>query len=143
LPVRAALANPDLLSPFRWSAVMDFGPVYRLAEIDTYGGTLTTGETTYPKPDRSPAVLAAERSKLGRAYMDWSPMPFVEVTKADSDLATNGEEPGTAATVVTFRDPRFLGGRLGETGRQPLTGTVELDAAGHVVRQTMDGRAEP
>jgi inner membrane protein len=143
LPVRAALANPDLLSPFRWSAVMDFGPVYRLAEIDTYGGTLTTGETTYPKPDRSPAVLAAERSKLGRAYMDWSPMPFVEVTKADSDLATNGEEPGTAATVVTFRDPRFLGGRLGETGRQPLTGTVELDAAGHVVRQTMDGRVEP
>ena len=36
LPARAALASPDLLSPFRWSAVMDFGPVYRLAEIDTY-----------------------------------------------------------------------------------------------------------
>ena len=35
LPVRAALASPDLLSPFRWSAVMDFGPVYQLAEIDT------------------------------------------------------------------------------------------------------------
>ena len=32
---RAALASPDLLNPFRWSAVMDFGPVYRLAEIDT------------------------------------------------------------------------------------------------------------
>jgi hypothetical protein len=32
---------------------------------------------------------------------------------------------------------------LREIGRQPLTGTVELDAAGHVVRQTMDGRVEP
>ena len=137
LPARAALASPDLLSPFRWSAVMDFGPVYKLAEIDTYGRTLTTGEEMYPKLGSSPAVLTAERSKLGRAYMDWSPMPFVEVTKGGG-----GEDPSTTATVVTFRDPRFLGGRLGETGRQPLTGTVELDEAGHIVRQTMDGRVE-
>ncbi len=143
LPARAALASPDLLSPFRWSAVMDFGTVYRLAEIDSNGRTVTTGETTYPKPGSSAAVLTAERSKLGRAYMDWSPMPFVEVTKADSDLAADGGGSGTAATVVTFRDPRFLGGRLQETGRQPLTGTVELNAAGHIVRQTMDGRVEP
>jgi len=143
LPARAALASPDLLSPFRWSAVMDFGPVYKLAEIDTYGRTLMSGEEMYPKTGSSAAVLAAERSKLGRAYMDWSSMPFVEVTKADSAVAADGGELSIAATVVTFRDPRFLGGRLAETGRQPLTGTVELDAAGHVVRQTMDGRVEP
>jgi inner membrane protein len=143
LPVRAALASPDLLSPFRWSAAMDFGQVYKLAEIDTYDKTLTTGEEMYPKPGSSAAVLTAERSKLGRAYMDWSPMPFVEVTKAEGAVAADGGELGTAITVVTFRDPRFLGGRLGETGRQPLTGTVELDAAGRVVRQTMDGRVEP
>jgi inner membrane protein len=143
LPAQAALASPDLLSPFRWSAVMDFGPVYRLAEIDTYGGTLTSGETTYPKPGRSAVVLAAERSRLGRVYMDWSPMPFLEVTKADNELSFDGGQAGAAATVATFRDPRFLGGRLRETGRQPLTGTVELDAADHVVRQTMDGRVEP
>jgi inner membrane protein len=143
LPARAALASPDLLNPFRWSAVMDFGPVYRLAEIDTYGGTLTTGETTYPKPARSATVLAAQRSKLGRAYMDWSPMPFVEVTKANGEMAADGGGFSTAATVVTFRNPRFLGGRLRETGRQPLTGTVELDAADHVVLQTMDGHVEP
>ena len=142
LPVRAALASPDLLNPFRWSAVMDFGPVYRLAEIDTSGNTLIMGETTYPKPGRSPAVLAAERSHLGRVYMDWSPMPFVEVTKADGDLADVGDGPGAATTVVTFRDPRFFGGRLGDSGRQPLLGTVELDAAGHVVLQTMGGRVE-
>jgi inner membrane protein len=142
LPAQAALASPDLLNPFRWSAVMDFGPVYRLAEIDTMGRTVTTGETTYPKPDHSAAVLAAQRSKLGRVYMDWSPMPFVEVTKADSELAAGGDA-SDAATVVTFRDPRFLGGRLGETGRQPLVGTVELNAAAHVVRQTLDGRVEP
>jgi hypothetical protein len=75
--------------------------------------------------------------------MDWSPMPFLEVTKADNELSFDGGQAGAAATVATFRDPRFLGGRLRETGRQPLTGTVELDAADHVVRQTMDGRVEP
>jgi hypothetical protein len=143
LPVRAALASPDPLNPFRWSAVMDFGPVYRLAEIDSSAGTLIMGETTYPKPGRSAAVLTAERSKLGRVYMDWSPMPFVQVTKADTDLASGGAEPAAAATVVTFQDPRFLGGRLSDSGRHSLLGTVELDATGHVVLQTMDGRVEP
>jgi inner membrane protein len=143
LPARRALASPDLLSPFRWSAVMDFGPVYRLAEIDTQGETVTMGETMYPKPGASTAVLAAERSKLGRAYMDWSPMPFVEVTKSDRELVSGSAHPGAVSMVVTFRDPRFLGGRLADTGRQPLVGTVELDAGNHVVRETMDGREEP
>jgi inner membrane protein len=142
LPTRKALASPDLLSPFRWSAAMDFGPVYRLADIDTQGGTVMMGETTYPKPGRSAAVVAAEGSKLGRAYMDWSPMPFVEVTKADRELASDGRGPGAIGTVVTFRDPRFLGGRLGDAGRQPLVGTVDLDGGNHVVRETMDGREE-
>jgi inner membrane protein len=143
LSARRALASPDLLNPFRWSAVTDFGPVYRLAEIDTQGETVTMGETTYPKPGGSAAVLAAEGSKLGRVYMDWSPMPFLEVTKSDSELASGGGDLGAAGTVVTFRDPRFLGGRVSDAGRQPLVGTVELDAENQVVRETMDGREEP
>jgi inner membrane protein len=144
LPVRMALANPDILSPFRWSVVMDFGPVYRLAEVDTLGSTLMMGETTYPKPGRSAVVLAAQRSQMGRVYMDWSPMPFVEVTKPDSALAS-GAANGTdaVANVVTFRDPRFMGGRLEDAGRQPLVGIVKHDAQNHVVEQSMDGRVEP
>jgi hypothetical protein len=122
---------------------MDFGPVYRLAEIDTQGETVVMGETEYPKPGGSKTVLAAEESKLGRVYMDWSPMPFVETTSADSELASGSAQPGAASTVVTFRDPRFLGGRWGAAGRQPLVGSVELDAGDHVVRETMDGREEP
>jgi inner membrane protein len=158
LQAQRALASPDLLSPFRWSAAMDFGPVYQLAEIDTQGGTVTMGETTYPKPGRDAAVLAAEESKLGRVYMDWSAMPIVQVTEADSELArTHVSEsrsfgfaqdrlraPGLEVDrVVTFRDPRFMSGWLSNEGRQPLVGTVELDEAGRVVRETMDGRVEP
>jgi inner membrane protein len=141
LQAQRALASPEMLSPFRWSAAMDFGPVYQLAEMDTLGGTVTMGQTTYPKPGRSAAVLAAEGSKLGRVYMDWSPMPIVQVTRPESGPEAGGAE--AVDKVVTFRDPRFMQGWMGDAGRQPLVGTVELDATGKVVRQTLDGRVEP
>ena len=140
LQAQRALASPDPLSPFRWSAVMDFGPMYQLAEVNTEGsGMLTMGETTYPKPGRSATVLEAEESKLGRVYMDWSAMPIVEVTRADGVLAGEG---GKVVQVVTFRDPRFMGGWMRDAGRTALEGVVGLDASGKVVRETMDGRAE-
>ena len=143
LVAQKALASPDLLSPFQWSAVTDFGPVYQLSEIDTQSGTLMPGDTTYPKPGDSPAVRTAEDSKLGRAYMDWSPMPFVEVVKADSELADGTGRGGDGVEkVVTFRDPRFMGGWMGTPARSALSGTVSLNAAGKIVQETMDGRVE-
>jgi inner membrane protein len=138
LGAQRVLATPDPLSPFRWSTVTDFGPLYQLAEVDTRNGALTPGETTYPKPSREAAVLAAEGSPLGRAFIDWSPMPIVEVAKPGSDSEAPDQQ-----TVVTFRDPRFMGGWMGSTGRSALAGAVTLDAAGRVVRQTMGGRVEP
>jgi inner membrane protein len=144
LPVQRALASPDPLNPFRWSAAMDFGPVYQLAEIDTRNGTVSLGETTYAKPARSAEVLAAEGSKLGRAYMDWSPMPIIEVTKPDAELTTGTSAgPEKIVKIITFRDPRFMGGWMRDAGRSALMGTVGLDATDRVVRQTMDGRVEP
>jgi inner membrane protein len=144
LPVQRALASPDPLNPFRWSAAMDFGPVYQLAEIDTRGRTVNLGETTYAKPARSAEVLAAEGSKLGRAYIDWSPMPIIELTKPDTELATGTSAgPGKIVKVITFRDPRFMGGWMRDAGRSALTGTVGLDATGKVVREAFDGRVEP
>jgi inner membrane protein len=144
LSAQRVLASPDPLNPFQWSAVTDFGPLYQLSEIDTRNRELTTGDTTYPKPGRSAAVLAAEESQLGRVYMDWSPMPIVDVARADSELAaaTSGDPGAVGAVVVTFRDPRFMGGWMGDAARSALVGTVALDAAGHVVRETMDGHVE-
>lgn len=144
LPVQRALASPDPLNPFRWSAAMDFGPVYQLAEIDTRNGMVSLGETTYAKPARSAEVLAAEGSKLGRAYMDWSPMPILETTDPDTELATDTSAgPEKMVKIITFRDPRFMGGWMRDAGRSALMGTVGLDATDRVVRQTMDGHVEP
>jgi inner membrane protein len=131
LEPQRTLLTPDPLSPFKWSAATDFGPVYQLAAIDLRSGSLVPDQRTLFKPDRRRAFLAAEASPLGRAYMDWSPMPVLEA------------EPGEGATtVVTFSDPRFMGGWMHDAGRTALVGTVEVDATGHILEQTLDGRVE-
>jgi inner membrane protein len=147
LQAQRVVASPDPLNPFHWSVATDFGPVYQLAEVDLRNGSVTPDETTYPKPARSPAVLAAQASPLGRAYIDWSSMPIVSEGAGAAAEDAEGPLPGAAATVV-FRDPRFMGGadwlrdwmHLG--GRTPLTGQVTLDAHGRVLRESMDGRTE-
>jgi inner membrane protein len=132
LVAQRALANPDMFSPFRWSGVTDFGPFYQRNEIDTRTDALTPAGSFEAKPDRTPAVLAAQASPLGRAYMDWSPMPFVHASQPDA----------AGMTTVTFTDPRFLGGWLADHHWPALVGTVTVDASGHVIEQTMDGREE-
>ena len=145
LPAARTLASPDPISPFRWSAATDFGPVIQLAEIDTRNAAVVAGANTYPKPPDTAMVRTALASPLGRAYMDWSPMPIVDVSQPkDGPAAEDSGDPGAAGlTVVSFRDPRFMGGWMQENHHSALTGTVWLDSAGHIVRQSMDGRTEP
>jgi inner membrane protein len=145
LPAARVLASPDPISPFRWSAATDFGPVIQLSEIDTRSGALVPGANTYPKPPDTAMVRAAEASPLGRGYRDWSSMPIVDVFQLkDGPAAEDSGDPGAAGlTVVSFRDPRFMAGWMQENHHSALTGTVWLDSAGRVVRQSMDGRTEP
>jgi inner membrane protein len=145
LSAEGALANPDLLSIFRWYTVTDFGPLYQLERVDTHEQTIEATEGTYEKPDRTAAVIAAEGSRLGRAYLDWSPMPLltvdtsraaVEQAMADADKPV---VPG--GTVVTFRDPRFMRISSGN-GTSPLSGVVVLDQQNRVVLESMSGHVE-
>jgi len=137
LQAQRVLASPDPLSPFRWYIVTDFGPLYQLADVDSKQGSIVPSQAIQPKLNPSPQLLAAEASPLGRAYLDWSPMPFITIDKDDASV-------GSARTVVEFADPRFMGDTLllHASGRTPLTGKVELDAKDQVVGQTLDGRAQ-
>jgi len=145
LAAERALASPDPITPFRWSAATDFGPVVQMSEIDTRNGAVVAGANTYAKPLQSAVLEAAEASPLGRAYLDWSPMPVLNVSRPlDGPAAAASGDPGAEGSiVVTFRDPRFMGGWMHDNHRSALTGAVSLNAAGRVVRQTMDGRPEP
>jgi inner membrane protein len=129
LPALRALASPDPLNPFRWYTVADFGPFYQLAQADTRSATLESSHIDLPKPPPTPVILAAESSRLGRLYLDWSPMPIL--------AAVPSSAPGI--TTVIFRDPRFMGHIpfLSDTGHAPLTGSVNVDAAGRIIRESM------
>jgi inner membrane protein len=140
-PVRT-LASPDPLSVFRWYTVTDFGPAYQLATVNTRALTVDPAQFTQPKAAQDAFTRAAMASPVGRAYLDWSPMPWITVAHPDR-LESSGT-PGDPATLVTFRDPRFMGETpiLHSSSATPLTATVALDAGNHVVGQTMDGRAQ-
>ena len=144
LQAQRALANPDPLSPFRWYTVTDFGPLYQLGQANSKTGDLVPNQATQPKLNPSPALLAAESSPLGRAYLDWSSMPFLTLTATGSGLDNSGDALTAGHTLVQFADPRFMGETplLHSSGHSPLTGTIELDTKNHVVQQTMDGREQ-
>jgi inner membrane protein len=146
-PLRV-LANPDPLNPFRWHVVSDFGGFYQLAEVNLLNHSLTPAQDIHVKPELSPALLAAEASPLGRAYMDWSPMPFLTVSPpGDPTRPPTGVEndPSAASsTIVTFRDPRFMVDipLMRSSPNPPLTGTVELGPQLQLLRQAMGGKIQ-
>jgi inner membrane protein len=148
LSAQRALANPDPLSIFRWYTVTDFGTVYQLERADTREQAIAATEGTYEKPSPSAALAAAEGSKLGRAYLDWSPMPILSEDNSRAELEQampNADDaPPVGGTVVTFRDPRFMGVLpwLSRGGLSALTGVVVVDRANRVLFESMSGHAE-
>lgn len=145
LSAEGALANPDLLSIFRWYTVTDFGSLYQLERVDTREETIEATEGTYEKPDRTAAVIAAESSRLGRAYLDWSPMPLLTVDNSraavEQAMAPADEAVLPGGTVVTFRDPRFMR-TTSSDGTSPLSGVVVVDQQNRVVLESMSGHVE-
>jgi len=145
LQAQRSLANPDPFNPFRWYTVTDFGPFYQLGLASTITGTITPAQNLLQKLPESATLRAAEATQLGRAYLDWSPMPVITITPvSELGLDDNGNRLSAGHTLVTFADPRFMGEVpiLHASGRTPLTGTVELDAANHVVSEAMDGKQQ-
>lgn len=149
LQAQRVLANPDPLSIFRWYTATDFGPVYQLERTDTREQTIEATEGTYAKSERTPAIVAAEGSELGRAYLDWSPMPIISADSSrgalqEATVSTNQPAP-TSGTVVTFLDPRFMGvlPLRSQSGSSPLTAVVVLDQQNKVVLESISGHSEP
>ncbi len=136
---RNSLASPDPFSPFRWYLATDYGPAYQLATADTRQNSLTP-DRILNKPDASPALSAARQSRLGRVYLDWSPMPWISVD--NQQLSNAATRPGQ--TTVSFQDVRFMGSLalLQRRETPPLTAEIDLDASGKVVAQGIDGRVE-
>src|ERR1700690_761018 len=120
-PLRVSVyPYPVLLT--RWYAVVETRDSFVSSDVSARSGWLNPAELlTTANPAESPAILAAERSDFGRAYLAWARYPVV-----------TGEKAG-ANTIVHFRDLRFDYPSM--RGRMTLSGSVELDSNLHVVAE--------
>jgi inner membrane protein len=144
-------ASPYPGNPYRWHTVAETAEFYQIATVDSLRGTVATdpAQDLFYKPAATPATLAAERSRLGEVYLDWSSWPLVAdigPVSASAVLFPPGQEPADAThmTAVSFRDLRFMYDTSFFSGRSnpPLAGTVYVDGDGRVVRMMLGSRVQ-
>jgi inner membrane protein len=139
-PRRVGL-NPYPITPFQWHAVVDAGDTYQAARVNTLTGNIASDPDTdiFYKQAVTPAISAAEGSRLGRAYMDWSQYPLV-TAQMQVDPALNN----STVTQVDFRDLRFgysIFG-MGSERNAPLSAEVLIAPDNSVLETHMGSRAE-
>ncbi len=140
-PVMKMTVNPYPGDVFQWFGVVETKDFYQTAILNTRTDSFISQapDDLYYKQPETPTILAAKRSWLGRAYLDWSSFPYVE------EAAIFGEFPhGVHYTQVRFQDLRFAYNALflhGRTGN-PLGGVVTIAPDGKVDEMQMNGRVQ-
>jgi inner membrane protein len=130
-PARVS-AYPSFSDPFHWYGVVETSSFFVLAPVDSLRPEVNPGAAEDDKldilykPEETPITLAAKRSYLGRAYLDWAQYPITE---------TETLQPPQDGYIVHFQDLRFVQlpslfgrfrGSRDETSR-PLGAGVQLD----------------
>ena len=117
------------LIAMHWSAVVETQNFYIVSPVNPSTGQLEPAETVViPKPGQTPAILAAERSRLGRVYLDWAGYPLVTEDSQGDDR------------VVLFRDLRF--GYSPSPRHTILEAHVTLDRNLNVIGEAMGQRQQ-
>ena len=137
--VKSAAAMPFAVNPFLWAGIVETQSLFAEVPIDLRAGSIDPLEHAkiLYKPAETLVTLAAKRSRLGRAYLDWARFPFLETEPPQSP--EQGYE-------VRFRDLRFdypalhVPGQV--PGRSPLSADVLLDRNLHVMLMRMGLREE-
>lgn len=138
-------ANPYPTNPYRWHVVVDTPGFYQIVRVDTLHSVVDTNpeQDLINKPQYTRAIEAADRSSLGRVYLDWSSWPLVsDIGPVQSEDAP----PGSAGwTGVSFRDLRFQYGTFLSSGtnQPPLSAMVYVDSSGRVVRMQFGRKVQP
>jgi inner membrane protein len=128
-PLRAS-AYPFYWNIYRWYGVAETKDFFATAAMNSWTGDLESEELRFiPKPPETPATLAAKRSYLGRAYLDWAKYPLVTETPSENGF------------VIEFRDLRFSY-QVFRGQRPPLSATVELDSHLHLIGERFGARAQ-
>ena len=140
-PILKMSVNPYPGDVFRWFGVAETRDFYQTGILNTHANTFTTEvpDDLYYKQPQTPAILAAKRSWLGQAFLDWSKYPFVDQTGTFDTLQEGGNYSN-----VHFEDLRFAYDVLFMHGRRrnPLGGTVTIAPNGEVDEMRMNGQVQ-
>ena len=132
-PLRAS-AYPKWIDPFHWYGVVETPAFFALASVDSLAPEVDPEgnlEIRY-KPEETPVTLAAKKSYIGRAFLDWAQYPITE---------TETLQPPQQGSIVLFQDLRYAGIPRSLTGRRSrggLSKAVEIDENLHVVGDVYD-----
>jgi inner membrane protein len=127
-PVRVS-AYPYYWHLYRWYAVVETHDFFATSDINSRTGEMNRSELVlFPKLPETLVTLAANRSYLGRVYVDWAQYPLVTETSSGGEW------------TVHFKDLRFDYPPL--RGGSPLSATVELDNNLHVVGEKFGQRSQ-
>ena len=98
-PVRVS-AYPSPVNPFQWFGVVETPVLFALAPVNSLTSEVDPeGRLDVRfKPEETPITLAAKKSYLGRAYLDWAQYPLTE---------TEELQPAEGGYIVHFEDLRF------------------------------------
>jgi inner membrane protein len=140
-PVLKMTVNPYPVDVFQWFGIVETKDFYQTGILNTRTGSFTSEapDDLYYKQPQTPAILAAKRSWLGQAFLDWSKYPFVAQSGTSDPLQDGGRY-----TQVHFEDLRFAYDVLFLHGRRdnPLSGTVIIAPNGQVDEMRMSGQVQ-
>jgi len=120
-PIRVS-AYPKWVDPFHWYGVVETPAFFALAPVNSLNPEVDPEQRMeiHYKPEETPITLAAKRSYLGRAFLDWARYPITETETLGPD----------AGYIVHFEDLRYaqLPDAMGrKRERSALGAAVRLD----------------
>lgn len=152
-PVLRVAAEPYMVNPWRWHAIVETPSLYQTAEINTRTGSIDSDplRDVIDKPTDTAAVEAAKQTPLGRVYLDWG--AWAVVREVGPEPAPGMEPPNLPPnrtwTTVEFTDLRFdysflatRGVIPGTAGQAPLGAWVYIVDGHEDAGEVMNGREQ-
>jgi len=110
-PARRIALEPYPINPWRWHAILETDTTWQTAEVDTRTSQVVSDPRTDVlfKPQPSPAIEAAKRTRLGQVYLDWSQWPVVRDIGQQPVPGSPDPNfpPSRPWTTIEFSDLRF------------------------------------
>jgi inner membrane protein len=110
-PIHRIALEPYPVNPWRWHALLETDSTWQTAEVDTRTGRVISDPRTDSlfKPQTTPALEAAKRTRLALVYLDWSQWPVIRDIgqQTPPGIAAPDLPPSRPWTTIEFSDLRF------------------------------------